>query len=273
MSTDDFFQEIEHIAVPWRQYELHVPVFYQDLMFMSVSFLASIHRIKLLLPSERMKPYRITPWHGVVSVTAYEYRECDIGPYNEVFIGIPVTIDEETPLFTGSLRRMPRAPMAYTHHLPVTTEIARVVGAEFAGYPKFIADIEFTDEDNWLTCELKSDNQNVLTLSGRKLDTKRCPRYRINPLTFRRGYILRSEFVISERDMGNSKSGEDVGIALGEHRIAEELKGLKLGRVLEFGYCPQAQGILTPVFESYVSWRAWRKTAQPLVGGEAAALR
>jgi hypothetical protein len=220
---------------------------------MSVSILAPIQRIIAILPSKRMKPYRITPWHGAVSIAAYEYRECDLGPYNEVSIGIPVTIDEQTPMFTGSLRGMPKAPMSYSHHLPVTTEIARVVGAEFAGYPKFIADIEFTEEDNWLICELKADNQNVLTVSGRKLETKRLPRYRVNPITFRRGYILRSEFVISERDMGNSKSGKDVVMELGEHRIAEELKDLKLGRVLGYGYCPQAQGILTPVFESFAA--------------------
>ena len=140
--------------------------------------------------------------------------------------------------------------MMYSHHLPVTTEIAREVGAEFAGYPKFVADIEFVEEGNWLTCKLSADDQDVLTLRGRKLDLERVPRYRVSPITYRRGYILRSAFVISARDMGNSKSGNDVEMELGEHRIAEELRELKLGRVLGYGYCPQAQGILTPVFES-----------------------
>jgi hypothetical protein len=253
MSTDDFFREIEHPAVPWKQYELHVPVFYQDIMFMSVSLMAPLQRIDALLPSKRLKPYRITPWHGAISITAYQYRESDLGPYNEVLIGIPVTIDRETPMFTGSLRRMPDAPMTYSHHLPVTTEIARTVGAEFAGYPKFLADIEFTEDNDWLACEFKSDGQNVLTLSGRKLATKRFPRYRVHPITFRRGYILRSELVLSDREMGASRSGKDVRLELGDHRIAEELKELRLGRVLGFGYCPQAQGVLTPVFESFAA--------------------
>ena len=141
--------------------------------------------------------------------------------------------------------------MVYSHYLPVTTEIAREVGAEFAGYPKFIAGIEFNENDNWLTCELRADNQHVLTFSGRKLDVKRLPRYRVRPITYRREYILRSELVISERDMGSSKNGEDVKLELGQHRIAEELRGMGLGRVLGYGYCPQAQGTLTPVFESF----------------------
>ena len=72
---------------------------------------------------------------------------------------------------------MPNAPMTYTHHLPVTTEISREVGAEFAGYPKFVADIEFTEEGNWVTCELMADGQKVLKLGGRKLELKQFPRF------------------------------------------------------------------------------------------------
>ena len=102
-----------------------------------------------------------------------------------------------------------------------------------------------------MTCELVADGQKVLKLSGRKLDLEKVPRFRVNPLNYRRGYILRSEFVISEREMGTSKRGEDVKLELGEHQIAEELRALNLGKVLSYSYCPQAQGILTPVFESY----------------------
>ncbi len=251
MYEEDFFKEIEHSPVPWRQYQLHVPVFYQDMRFMSVSMLAPMERIRALLPSRRMKPYRVTPWHGAFSISTYEYRQSDIGPYNEVSIGVPVTIDDETPVFTGSLRRLPDAPMAYSHHLPVTTEIAREVGAEFAGYNKFLADIVFEEAGNWLACKLIADGKHVLTLSGRMLNVKRSVRYRLHPITYRRGYILRSEFVISEREMGESRSGADVKIELGEHQIAEELRELQLGGVLGYSYCPRAQGILTPVFESF----------------------
>ena len=141
--------------------------------------------------------------------------------------------------------------MVYSHHLPVTTEIAREVGAEFAGYPKFIADIEFIEEEQWVTCTLSADNQAILTLRGRKLDLQQAPRVCVHPITYRNGYILRSELVIGERAMGNSKSGADVKLELGEHLIADELRDLKLGSTIGYGFCPHAQGILTPVFESF----------------------
>lgn len=218
---------------------------------MSVSILVPQESLRSILPSKRLKPYRITPSQGVLTITAYEYRESDIDPYNEVSISVPVTMDVNTPLFTGSLRKLPKVPLVYIHRLPVTTEIAREVGADFAGYPKFIADIEYTENERWLTCELKAGDHHILTLTGRKLALVKRPRTRVKPLTHRRGYLLRSEFVLSETEIGYSKGGGDVKLELGDHDIALELENLGLGKTLGYQYCPHIKGILTPVFESY----------------------
>jgi hypothetical protein len=253
MSEEGFFQGVEHIPVPWRERQLHVPVFFQDLAFMSVFLLAPTEKIRSMLPSPRMRPYRITPWHSILSLTTYEYRETDLGPYNELAIGVPVTVDEEAPLFAGSLRKMPSVPLMYVHQMPVTTEIAREIGIEFAGFPKFVADIHWAEEKDWLSCQVKADDQHVLTLRGRKVARQRVPRFRTNPLTFRREHFLRSAWVMSEREMGISRKAEDVSLELGEHGIAESLRELNLGRVLRYQYCPQTQAILTPVFESFAA--------------------
>ena len=124
---------------------------------------------------------------------------------------------------------------------------------EFAGYPKFVAEIDFVEEDEWVHCELKAEDEHILTLGGRKLELEDVSRFRMHPITYRRGYILRCEFVVSEREMGASKNAQDVNIQLGEHRIAQELRDLKVGRVMAYHYCPQMQGILTPVIESYAA--------------------
>ena len=224
-----FFKEIEHVEVPWKSYRLHVPIFYYDILFLSVSILAPTARVKALLPSKRLHPYRISPWHSLVTITTYAYNDCDLGPYNEVSISVPVTMDKPTPLFTGSLRNLPKAPKVYIHHMPVTTEIARDVGVEFAGYPKFLADIDFTDEEIWITCTLKAENQHILTLRGRKLGLRHTQRYRISPLTYRGDTLLRCEFILNEREMGASKQPEDVNLIFGNHPIADELRSLSLG--------------------------------------------
>jgi hypothetical protein len=46
---------------------------------------------------------------------------------------------------------------------------------------------------------------------------------------------------------------EDVKLELGEHPIAQELVEMELGRVLGYRYCPHAQGILSPVLESFAA--------------------
>jgi hypothetical protein len=56
---------------------------------------------------------------------------------------------------------------------------------------------------------------------------------------------------MSAREIGSSKSQGDVSLTLGEHPIAGELKELGLGKMLGYQYCAHAQGILTPVIESF----------------------
>jgi hypothetical protein len=89
MERDDFFSEIEHREVPWGQTSIAVPIFYRDVMSLGALFLASTARLRALLPSSRMHPLRITPWHGILSVSVNQFRDSDLGPYNEVAVSVP----------------------------------------------------------------------------------------------------------------------------------------------------------------------------------------
>ena len=248
-----FFAGIEHTPVPWRGHTLHVPIFYPDFAYVAGSWLAPLDRIREILPSTRLHPYRVLPGKGLVSISAYCYRESDLGPYNEVSLGIPVTLDSPAPLFTGIIRKPPTILTSYTHRLPVSTEIARLVGAEFAGYPKFVASIEFTEEQDEVTCRLSDGGRQILTFHGAVLPLRPRRRGYVQPITSRAGYLLRSEFVVSEADVGASKKGQEVALELGDHPMAEEIRSLQLERAVHYLYCPRASGILTPVIESFAA--------------------
>jgi hypothetical protein len=69
-------------------------------------------------------------------------------------------------------------------------------------------------------------------------------------LTVRNGRLLRSEAVVSEQRMGESKDGADFRLELGDHPIARELEALRIGRLISYSYQPDYQMILTPVIES-----------------------
>lgn len=250
MRHEEFFQQVEHVKVPWGNRTLFLPVFYYAAATLSAQFLAPITRVRQLLPSSRMHPLRVTPWHCVVTISALEYRDSDIGPYNELSIGIPVVLDEPSPLFVGTLRQVPAVPKVYIKHLPVTTEIARDAGVDLAGYPKFLAEITFERGNEWVKCHLHEAGQHILTLTGREGTLNGRPRSRIHLITIREGYILRSEMIVSERNQVSGGGSRDARLELGEHPIAQALKEWRLGKILAYQYAPKHQAILTPVIES-----------------------
>ncbi len=170
MQKSDFFEGITQAPVKVGNYDIHVPIFYQDITSMGVFLLAPLDKVRDILPSKRMNPFRVTPWHCLVTITASENKETDLGPFNAVSIGIPFILDRITPLFTGILHKPPEVPMIYVLYMPVTTEKARKIGFEIASYPESLAEISFENGDKWISCKVDNEGDNILTLSGRKIN-------------------------------------------------------------------------------------------------------
>jgi len=251
MPETDFFKGVRQASLPVGTRQAPVPLFYRDLAYLGVYLLAPLAKVKRLLPSERMHPYRLTPWHCIVTITASQFKDSDIGPYNAVSIGVPFVLDRASPLFTGILRKPPEVPMIYLFHLPVSSEIAQATGVEVANYPEFLADISFANDDQWVHCKVDAEGRSILSLSGRKLDLRTVPRQRVHPITLQQDRLLRSELNYSESGAGTSKKRSDVRLAFGDHPIGLKLKELDLGRMLLYQYYPAGRATLSPVSESY----------------------
>jgi hypothetical protein len=251
MMEKDFLSEIEHFDVPWKERGLSCPFFFYDAMSFGVYILAQIDRVKRILPSRRLHPFRVTPKQCIISIMALEYRNTDLGAYNEVSISIPCTLDKVSPLFTGTLRKALGIPKMYIHQLPVTTEVARDSGVDFAGYPKFLAEIRIEEKNETVSCRLSIDDKKIITLSVQKPKLETTQRTNLHMITHRNGYLLKAEFVLSKRETGVSKDSSDVRLDFGEHQIAGELRELGLGKITTTLYTPQFQAILTPSYESY----------------------
>ena len=251
MIEQNFFEKIEQVDFTSGGHSYRTPVFYLDATAISAGFLTPLQRLREILPSPRLQPLRATPWHGVTVITAFEFRETDIGPYNEVAIAIPITLDKSAPVFTGLRHHMAKGPMIYVHHLPVTTEIARFAGVEFYGYPKFIAKIDFAREGDWLHCHLAEGDRSILTLSAKEIDVKPEARWRSDCITVREGRLIRSEIMFNQKSLGVSRNRREVRLDLGDHPISDELRSLNLGRMLELRYLPHYEAILSGPLESF----------------------
>jgi hypothetical protein len=251
MNKEDFFKGIYQIEVKSGSYSIKYPVFYKEIAYLGLFLLAPLDKIRDILPSKRMNPFRLSPWHSMFTITSTQYKNSDIGPYNQVSIGIPFVLDNQTPLFTGIIHKVPDVPLIYTLHLPVTTEQARDSGIEMANYPEFLADINFSKENNWINCKTDSEGQNILSLKCREIPVKLFPRQRVFVVTQKNDQLLRSEFNFSETLVGISKKQSDVGLEFGDHPIGQKIKDLYSGKVLQYQYCPAGQAILSTPIESF----------------------
>jgi hypothetical protein len=246
-----FYQQVDHLQKDFRGRAFNLPVFYYDVTAVMAGFLTPLEKVQALMPSPRMKPLRATPWNAVTIISCFEYRDSDAGPYNEVAIAFPFTLDKSAPVLTGLLGEIKRGPLAYVYKLPVTTEIAYQFGVDFYNYPKFMANIDFTSENNWIRCRLAEGGRHILTLSGRQLFVKDSPRWRFHGITTRENLILRSEVIVNVRKQAISRNPDNIKLEIGDHELGNELRRLNLGRMVHYQYLPECQTILSGVVESY----------------------
>jgi hypothetical protein len=251
MKKEDFFKGINQVMVDSGNYTTRYPIFYREVSYLSVFLLASFTKLKSILPSERMHPYRLTPWYSMFTITVTEYKDSDVGPYNQVSVGIPFVFDNQSPILTGILHKIPEIPFIYVLHLPVSTEQSCSCGIEMANYPEFLADINFSKESDWIKCQADSEGKNILRLACREIPVKPFPRQRVFTITKANDRLLRSEFNFSDTMAGISKKQSDVNLEFGDHPLGLKLKDLFAGKILQYQYYPSGQAILSSPAESY----------------------
>jgi hypothetical protein len=251
MVDTSFFDGVTQFPISHPKYSLCHPVFYNEMSALQAVFITPLARVRGWLPSSQLHPIRVTPWHTLTGITAFEYRQTDIGPYNEVAIAFPVSIGKRAPVLLGLLGQLSHGLTTYVWHLPVTTAIARDLGIEVANYPKFLATIEFRRDRGWMHCRLAADGQEILQLSGRELTGKPGGHTRLSAINVRDDRLLRCEMNANHRRHAVSRRAADVRLQLGDHPIAADLRSLRIGRLLQYEFLPSSQAILTGVIESY----------------------
>ena len=246
-----FFRHVYQSGFSLGNETVRMPPFYYDIRSIKAEFIASTAKVRQFLPSPRLYPLRVAPGKCLVVVRALDYLATSIGPYREVLIGIPVTIDRPSKMFIGTLWPRPEAPFVYIFKLPVTTEIALRAGLEFLSAPKFLASIDFHYGAQQVTCSLNETGTVIMRLVVHTGGLKQTPRQHFNMLTARDRYLLRWETMESTTSRHTSNSRHDAAMELGTHPIADALRAMELGRVVGSEYVPGGKGTFSAVLESF----------------------
>ena len=241
---------------PWVRWQMErngtshlLPVFYYDTTSVSAVFTAQSARIKELLPHPAMQPLEWSPGRGLVVITGFEYRRCDLAPYNEVSIAFLVAFgNRPLPGISAARALLSRTIPVYIWQLPVTTEEARVGGIDLAGYPKFLAQIDFARDDDWITCTLAEGGQEILQLRGRRLQTDVGRQLRYVTYTMVQGSPLIVDVLVNPIAYAETLAGGAAELTLGTgHAVSETLGQLGLGqRNVVYQYSPVNEAVLFP---------------------------
>ena len=174
--SDRFFSGIAQREIAIRGQRTYSPAFYRDVHMMLGVFTADLAAARALLPSPRLRPLSAVPGKAMLGINCFEYKDTDVGPYNEVGISIGVLADDHTPGFLAVARStISKAYHGHVLELPVTTQIALHGGLDFFNYPKFLAEIAFEDRGPFRSCRVTDPDSGALIfeLTGERLAARR----------------------------------------------------------------------------------------------------
>jgi hypothetical protein len=119
----------------WGELYKATIVAYRDIDFVAVAFATDAQMAAALIPKElELVPIPPLPGQAAATLVFAKYRECDIGPYMEMIVSVPV-------LHKGQL-------YLYVPAIYVDTDSALTAGREVGGYPKKLAQITMRNYGN-----------------------------------------------------------------------------------------------------------------------------
>ncbi|MEW5736750.1 MAG: acetoacetate decarboxylase family protein [Thermodesulfobacteriota bacterium] len=226
---------------------MKLPIFYYDNTSMTAIYTASTEKMSARLPSGLLHPVEIYPGRCLAAVSAFEYRETDIGPYNEFSVATLVTRGKRGLPGLTALSQLLRNEMhVYILTLPVDSELACRGGRDLSGYPKFLADFEWSDHDRFSSCRISVNGKLLARMRGKKLPTSQGRVLHSVLYTRFNNYLLNANLYIDQRRFGQSFDRGSAEIEIGDgHELCELLEDLKLGaRPIAYQYSPHSRAIL-----------------------------
>jgi hypothetical protein len=145
-----------------------MPCIVRDARSATATWLVSSRAAQALLPGPELEIAEILPGRGLLSIACIDYRDNDLGDYNEVSIAFFVRKRGERKgvRYLGAVADMMRGLLP-THiiHLPVNQSFTCEAGQTIWGFPKTVDEIDFDTGGDRARCVWNQDGQNVLKLS------------------------------------------------------------------------------------------------------------
>lgn len=249
MMTSDFFQGIMRWNIERNGTTRPLPYFYYDNLLLAAVYTASTSKVKRLIPHPDLLPIELYPGRCLVAFAAFKYRKTDKNPYNEVNISFLVSYRVRPyPLITMVKALRSRVFPTYVWQLPVNREHDRAGGVDLFGYPKFIADIQFSEDEDRIGCVLSVSGSEILRMTGRVLPAKQGKPIRYLTYAVENGTLVSTNFLVNPLEFVESRRQSDFVLELGkDHPICTAIGNIELAEnPLIYQFSPRGEAILFP---------------------------
>jgi hypothetical protein len=209
--------------------EVRLPVVVRDASSGAATYAVAAAAVRRLLPGNALEPVEVWPGTALCSLAVIQYRDNDLGDYNEVSIAFFVR-ERSAPRgipYVGAVTDFLRGRVAtYIHHLPVDQGFTCEAGRTIWGFPKTVERIDFSTVPERATCALYMDGAHVLTLAVPRGGARRLPDSVMTTYSFIDGVPHKTAFSSGGEGVGFRLGGAQ--LTLGTHPIADELRSLGL---------------------------------------------
>ncbi len=210
--------------------EVRLPCQVRDASSGSATFLVGARAARAMLPGETYDVVEILPGRALLSLAIIDYKDNDLGDYNEVSLAFVVrerTAPRGLP-YLGAAWNVARGRLAtFIHWLPVNQGFTRDAGEGIWGFPKTVEEIDFDYAEDRATCRLAAGGRHVLTLSLPRGGKKTLPDNELVTYTYIQGVPHKTRFTSGAEGFGFAGGG-GARLELGDHPYADQLRTLGL---------------------------------------------
>lgn len=242
--TSGFFDGLMRWAVP--EFGLQSPLFFQALGGIAAIYHAPSATVRALMPDAHLQPVELWPGRSLVVLSALQYRESDLGPYDEFTVAFPASYGEHRLPALDALRNgLGREVAAFVWRMPVSSERSAQVGAGIAGFPKTAAELFLERQGGQVRALLRHQGRLDVQLGVDAADSPGERTLKLRSYTVKDGVLLQSLFVMRQTRYRDQLQPTGAQLTLGDGPLAEDLRRLGLSeRPIAAHVCGQAQGLL-----------------------------
>src|SRR5437899_12137636 len=148
--------------------EVTMPVVVRDAASAAATYLIQSAAARRLLPGPELEVVELLPGRALFSIAAIDYRDNDLGDYNEVSLALFVRARGAragVPYLGTALDFLRNRVATWIWKLPVDQRFTCAAGRGIWGFPKSVEQIAFEDVAGRRPSRLVMDGRHVLTFS------------------------------------------------------------------------------------------------------------